>query len=185
MDFVQTLLIAVGLAMDAFAVTLGAGTSGRSMAPGAAFRLPFHFGLFQFLMPVVGWFAGTWVSGYAHAVDHWIAFGLLAFVGVRMIRAGFDHGPAAAPGDPSRGWTLVLLSLATSIDALAVGFTLAMLGVDILYPSLTIGIVTGCLALVGLHVGNRLGRALGKPMEVAGGLLLIGIGVRILIAHLT
>jgi putative Mn2+ efflux pump MntP len=184
MTFTDTLLIAVGLSMDAFAVTLGAGAVAHTMKPRAAFRLPFHFGLFQFLMPVIGWFAGIWVSRSIEAFDHWIAFGLLSFVGLRMIRAGFDTHEDGYRADPSRGWSLVMLSIATSIDALAVGLTLAMLGVDIWYPSVTIGIVTGCLSLIGFRVGSRLGRALGKRMEIAGGVLLIGLGVRILFQHL-
>lgn len=183
MTFTDTLLIAVGLSMDAFAVTLGAGAAVHTMKPRAAFRLPFHFGLFQFLMPVIGWFAGIWVSRYIEAFDHWIAFGLLSFVGLRMIRAAFDKREDGYRADPSRGWSLVMLSIATSIDALAVGLTLAMLGVDIWYPSVTIGIVTGCLSLIGFRVGSRLGQALGKRMEIAGGLLLIGLGVRILFQH--
>lgn len=184
MTATETLLIAVGLATDAFAVTIGAGTSARNLAPRAAFRLPFHFGLFQFLMPVIGWSLGVGVAPYIQAFDHWIAFGLLGFVGARMIHAGLTAGEDTYRADPSRGWMLVMLSLATSVDALAVGLTLAMLGVDIWYPSVTIGVVTGGLSLIGLRVGARLGRRVGRPMEVAGGLLLISIGVHILISHL-
>jgi putative Mn2+ efflux pump MntP len=184
MTVAETLLIAVGLAADAFAVTVGVGGSGQRLAPRAGFRLPFHFGLFQMLMPLAGWSCGVGISRYVQAADHWIAFGLLGFVGARMVRAGLAGGGTAYRTDPSRGWTLVMLSFATSIDAFAVGLTLAMLGVDIWYPAVTIGVVTAWLSLVGLHVGARIGRRAGRSMEVAGGLLLIGIGLHILVSHL-
>jgi putative Mn2+ efflux pump MntP len=185
MTFPEILLIAIGLSMDAFAVSLGAGAAGRDMGGRAAFRLSFHFGLFQFMMPVAGWFLGAHVVAYFAAFDHWIAFGLLSIVGVRMIRAGFDPRFATWRGDPSRGWTLVMLSLATSIDALAVGLTLAVLGIAIWYPSVVIGLVTGGLSLTGVRIGSRLGRTLGTRMEIAGGVLLLAIGLRILYVHLT
>jgi len=177
-------LVAVGLAMDAFAVSLAASASGAAQGPRAVFRLSFHFGLFQFLMPVIGWYAGVKVATYISAVDHWVAFGLLAFVGVRMIRSGLDSGAESYPNDPSRGWTLVALAVATSIDALAIGLSLAMLQVNIWYPSVVIGVVTAGLSLIGIRLGSRLGNAFGKRMEIVGGILLIGIGLKILISQL-
>ena len=183
MDVLEIISIAVGLSMDACAVSLAAGTSGRSRGNRAAFRLSFHFGLFQFLMPVIGWFSGRYVAGPMAAVDHWVAFGLLAFVGGRMIRSSLRDGHQFQT-DPSRGATLVGLSLATSIDALAVGFSLAMLKMDIWQPSVIIGLVTASLSLIGLQLGSRLGTHFGKRMELAGGVLLLIIGVRILIQHL-
>lgn len=183
MSLLEVMLIALGLAMDAFAVALAAGASGRAAGRRAAFRLSFHFGLFQFLMPVAGWFGGSLVAARIAAFDHWIAFALLAVIGARMIRSGFAHGEETAAGDPSRGASLVMLSLATSIDALAVGLSLAMIGVSIWYPSAVIGIVAAGLTLAGLRLGTRLGALLGRRMEIAGGLILIGIGARILIEH--
>ncbi len=184
MDLLDILIIAVGLAMDAFTVCLGVGTCGNGTTRRAAFRLSFHFGLFQFLMPVLGWFLGAAVAPLISAVDHWIAFGLLAFVGGRMVRSGLDGESESFAGDPSRGLTLVSLAVATSIDALAVGLSLAMLSISVWYPSTVIGVVTASLSLIGLQIGNRLGAKFGKRMEVVGGLILILIGVRILIAHL-
>jgi putative Mn2+ efflux pump MntP len=184
MDFIETLMIAVGLAMDAFAVSLGAGTSGRAIGGRAAFRLSFHFGLFQFMMPVIGWFLGTRIAPLISSIDHWIAFGLLVFVGVRMIRSGFDDRIETFATDPSRGLALVVLAIATSIDALAIGLSLAMLRIRIWYPSAVIGVVTAGLSLVGLRVGTRLGARFGKRMEVAGGAILTLIGLRILLLHL-
>ena len=184
MNFPEIFLIALSMAMDAFAVCLGAGTQPRTAGPRQTFRLAFHFGLFQFLMPVVGWFAGVTIERYIAAFDHWIAFGLLAFVGVRMVRSGFSNEQEVHNNDPSRGWTLVLLSIAVSIDALAVGLSLGLIGVTIWYPAVVIGVVTGLVAWLGLRLGNKLGGKFGKRMEIAGGIILILIGVRILLAHL-
>lgn len=184
MSFLEVFLIALGLAMDAFAVCLGAGTTRHIEGPRPAFRLSFHFGLFQALMPVLGWLAGTSVAALIEGFDHWIAFGLLAFVGARMIRSGFDRDGESQSADPSRGATLIMLSIATSIDAFAIGLSLAMLRVQILYPAVVIGIVAAGMSLIGLRLGRRLGDAFGKRMEVIGGLILIGIGVRVVISHL-
>jgi len=180
----EILMIAVGLAMDAFAVSLGAATSGQAASPRAAFRLSFHFGLFQFMMPVIGWFLGVRIAPLIASIDHWIAFGLLVLVGARMIRSGCEGDKASYAADPSRGWSLVALAMATSIDALAVGLSLAMLRVRIWYPSVVIGVVTGGLSLVGIRLGSRLGGRLGKPMEIVGGALLTLIGLRILLSDL-
>lgn len=185
MSLWEILVIAVGLSMDAVAVSLAASASNRAHGTRAMFRLSFHFGLFQFLMPVVGWMLGASVAPYIASSDHWVAFGLLALVGGRMVRAAAtdeDPGPAR---DPSRGTTLIILSIATSIDALAIGLTLAMLGTGIWYASLVIGVVTGCLSLAAVLLGKRVGKAVGKRMEMVGGLALIAIGLRILAQHLS
>ncbi len=184
MSFLEILLIALSMAMDAFAVCLGAGTAGRANGPRSAFRLAFHFGLFQFLLPLVGWLAGVTVERYIAVYDHWIAFGLLAFVGGRMIGSGLDPNGEHERLDPSRGWTLVMLSIAVSIDALAVGLSLGLIGVAIWYPAIVIGLVTGLMSWLGLRLGGGLGKRFGKSMEVIGGLVLIGIGLRILVSHL-
>lgn len=184
MSFLEVVLIAVGLAMDAFAVAIGIGSGGHARGPRPVFRLSFHFGLFQFMMPVLGWVAGASVAQFIGGIDHWIAFGLLAFVGGHMIRSGLDPSHETEAGDPSRGRTLVMLSVATSIDALAIGLGLAMLGIDIIFPSVVIGVVAAGFTLVGLAIGYRLGQVFGKRMEIIGGLILIGIGLRVLLSHL-
>jgi len=184
MNTLEILLIAVGLSMDAFAVSLGAAASGRASGPRVAFRLSFHFGLFQFLMPVAGWLIGVSVAPLVVSVDHWVAFTLLSFVGARMIVAGFKPDVEWFRNDPSRGWTLIMLSVATSIDALAVGLSLAMIAGPIWRPAVMIGIVTGSLTLVGVRLGARLGARFGKGMEVAGGVILIIVGLRIVYVHL-
>ncbi len=170
--------------MDAFAVSICSGTKEITRGLRPTFRLSFHFGLFQFLMPIIGWFLGSWISGYIEVIDHWIAFGLLAFVGIRMIKSGFAKDDVPDNLDPTKGMSLVMLSIATSIDALAIGLSFAMLKVDIWFPGIVIGVVTGLMSLLGLQLGNKLGVKFGKKMEIIGGLILIIIGVRILIEHL-
>ncbi|HQN42688.1 MAG TPA: manganese efflux pump MntP family protein [Anaerolineaceae bacterium] len=187
MDLITTLLIAVGVAMDAFAVSLGIGTSpnGRNMR--AAFRLAFHFGFFQGGMTLLGWLAGSTVERFISSVDHWIAFALLAFVGGRMLGEGLKNHTeeeVETGKDPSRGGTLVILCVATSIDALAVGLSMALIEVKIAIACSVIALVTFGLSLVGVRLGQRLGARFGKRMEVLGGLILIGIGIRILVSHL-
>ena len=184
MTFLEILMIAVSLAMDATAVCLGVGTTSHATKLRSRLRLAYHFGLFQFLMPVIGWLAGTTIAPLIAAFDHWITFGLLLFVGGRMIVSGLNPEAEAYSRDPSRGATLVLLSLATSIDALAVGLSLALLKVNIWYPAAVVGIVTAGMSLLGLQLGNRLGQAFGKRMEIVGGALLVLIGLRILVSHL-
>ena len=184
MNTIEVLLIAVSMAMDAFAVSLGVGSNEQCEGPRPTFRLSFHFGFFQFLLPVIGWLAGYNLVKVIEDYDHWVAFSLLVIVGVRMIRSGFDGHDKLTQADPSRGWMMVLLSIAVSIDALAIGFSLSMINVDIWYPAVIIGVVTFLLSLLGLRLGKTLGRKVGKRMEIIGGLILIIIGIRILLSHL-
>jgi manganese efflux pump family protein len=183
MGFFEILLISIGLAMDAFAVALGAGTSGHGRRARPAVRLAFHLGLFQFLMPVVGWLVGVRLARLIQDYDHWVAFGLLVFVGGHMLWESFQRDHDELPADPTRGLRMVTLSVATSLDALAVGVSLAMLNITIWYPSAVIGLVTGALSLIGIYLGNRLRGNFGKRMELVGGLVLIAIGLRILMMH--
>lgn len=183
MSFAEVLLIALGLAMDAFAVSLASGATRFIKGPRPVFRLSFHFGLFQALMPVLGWLGGSLVASYISAFDHWIALVLLLFVGGRMIRSGLDAKGETIATDPSRGGTLIMLAVATSIDAFAVGLSLAMLNVNILYPALVIGVVASAMSILGIALGNRLGSKFGKRMEVVGGIILILIGLRVVISH--
>jgi manganese efflux pump family protein len=184
MSVIEILILAVGLAMDVFAVSLGAATTEHVNDRRAEFRLWWHFGLFQALMPVIGWLLGSTVTVWIAPIDHWIAFGLLAFVGVRMIRSGFDPNSEGFETNPTRGRTMVMLSIATSIDALAIGLSLAMLDVTIWYPSIIIGVVSSTLSFAGLRLGRFLGEKFGKRMEVIGGIILVLIGLRILYEHL-
>lgn len=183
MDILTSILIAIGLAMDAFAVSLGIGTTGEARSIRPIFRLSFHMGLFQGLMAFLGWLAGSNIATYIASFDHWVAMILLGFVGTRMIRSSLHPDETARKDDPSRGSILIIISIATSIDAFAVGLSLAMLNVQIVQPSLVIGVVTLALSLAGLLAGGQLGIHFGRRMELLGGLILNGIGVRILLTH--
>lgn len=184
MGFATSFLIAVGLAMDAFAVSIGAGTGGQVNDLRSKLRLAFHFGLFQAGMTLIGWLAGTTIERWISNLDHWVAFGLLTYVGVNMIRSGLEKSSEENRPNPSKGATMVFLSVATSIDALAVGLSLAMLSIPILAPSVVIGLVTFGLSIFGLLAGDKLGEKFGKRMEIIGGVILIGIGLRVLINHI-
>jgi manganese efflux pump family protein len=185
MSLLATFGLAFGLGIDAFSVAVASGVALGKVSLRQSFRLSFHFGLFQFAMPIIGWLIGSLVAEYVRDFDHWIAFGLLSFVGVRMILGavrGKDGG--LPPRDPTKGASLIILSLATSIDALAVGLTLAIVGTPVLLPSIVIGLVAANMTLAGLQLGKYAGRMLGNRMEVIGGLVLIAIGLKILLEHL-
>lgn len=180
--------IAVGLAMDAFAVSIAAGLAVSRVTPRHVFRVSFHFGLFQFLMPILGWLAGDQLAAHLSDYDHWAAFVLLAFVGGKMLweaRGNREETNDSASKDPTRGASLVMLSVVTSIDALAVGVSMALLGVSVWLPSVVIGLVTACLSAVGISFGGRIGPRWGRWAEVAGGIVLILIGVRVVLSHVT
>lgn len=185
MEILTLLGISIALAVDAFAVALTAGAVLDPLAERRWFRLGLHFGLFQALMPVLGWLAGLSVHQWISAYDHWIAFGLLGFVGGKMILEALrGEEEKAFVRDPTRGGTLVMLSVATSIDALAVGFSLAMLGVSIWIPALVIGVVAAVLTVAGMLLGRKIGALWGQRVEVAGGIVLCVIGTKILFEHL-
>ncbi|MFP4353533.1 MAG: manganese efflux pump MntP family protein [Phycisphaerae bacterium] len=182
MSWLTVMLIALGLAMDAFAVSLAAGLTIKDLTARHVFRVGWHFGLFQFLMPVIGWIAGRRVSGYISSYDHWIAFGLLAFIGGKMVyEAIAEDEQERSDRDPSRGLLLVTLAMATSIDALAVGVSMAFLDVSIWWPCITIGIVAALMSTIGIFSGSRLGSRWGQRAEILGGLVLLTIGAKILI----
>ncbi|HVN48317.1 MAG TPA: manganese efflux pump MntP family protein [Bacteroidota bacterium] len=184
MSIFEILIIAFGLAADAFAVSIGAGVSGILEERRSMIRLSFHFGLFQFLMPVLGWLAGTEVAQWMEAYNHWIAFILLTWVGARMIQSGLKNESLHQGRDPSRGILLVILSLATSIDALAVGFSLALLNISIWYPAVVIGIITGGTSFLGILLGQKLSGRIGRTASIIGGILLIFIGGQIVVSHI-
>jgi putative Mn2+ efflux pump MntP len=184
MTWIAIFGVSVGLAMDAFAVSIAAGLAIPLLTYRHVFRLAFHFGLFQFLMPVVGWLAGRTVATYVGAYDHWIAFAVLTFIGAKMLWESAKGEEAENLKDPTRGLMLVTLSIATSLDALAVGLSMAFMRVSVWMPSIIIGLVAGGLTLVGIRFGSRIGAKSGRIAASVGGLVLVGIGVRILVSHL-
>lgn len=186
MDTAAVFCIAFALAMDAFAVSIAAGVALKTVTRRQTIRLAWHFGFFQFAMPVIGWGAGNTVRSFIESYDHWIAFILLLFVGGNMLREAF-HSHEAEPNnnDPTKGLSLVLLSIATSIDALAVGVSFSILNISIWFPALVIGIIAALCTGAGINIGIRLGASshIGKYADMAGGLVLIAIGFKILYDH--
>jgi putative Mn2+ efflux pump MntP len=182
MTFVEIILLALALAVDAFTVGAAVGLTHRR--PAQVFRLSWHFGVFQALMPLLGALAGRGLERFVKPWDHWIAFGLLALIGGRMIHGALRGGERRLDRDLTRGLVLVGLSVAVSIDALAAGFTLGLRQGSIALPVVVIGVVAAVLTAVGMLLAGRIGQRLGKGCEIAAGLVLIGLGVKILVEHL-
>ena len=183
---IEIFLIAVSLALDAIAVSVSSGISVPGFGWKHAVKMGLYFGGFQFAMPLIGWFLGSSVSAYIEAVDHWIAFGLLAFIGGRMVVGAWGKDSCQREESPAEltARRLTVLAVATSIDALAVGVSMAFMNVKILFSACVIGVVAFVLSVVGGLAGRRLGCLFQKRAELVGGLVLIGIGVKILIEHL-
>jgi manganese efflux pump family protein len=180
MDLPSLILVAIGLAMDCFAVALIAGVAQGEGRMQSALRISLVFGSFQAGMLILGWWAGTLVLGIIAPFDHWVAFGLLAAIGVKMVLE--SRKEEEAPPDLTLP-TLLLLAVATSIDSLAVGISFAVLTPEILVPAVIIGAVTFGIALAGGLLGGRIREIYGRTMVAAGGILLILIGIRILLEH--
>ncbi len=181
---IEILLIAFSLALDAFAVSVSTGISTPGFSWKQGIKMGLWFGGFQCAMPLIGWFLGSSVAEYIVAFDHWIAFGLLAAIGGKMLWESFRGGEEeSGPADLSAG-RLCVLAIATSIDALAVGVSMAFMEVDILFSAAVIGVVAFGMAIMGGLLGNKLGALVEKWAAVAGGLVLIGIGIKILVEHL-
>jgi putative Mn2+ efflux pump MntP len=183
-ELVEIIVIAVGLAMDAFAVSIVSGAAYRQLHLRHALRMAAFFGAFQAVMPLVGYLAGYAVRAYIITWDHWVAFGLLAFVGSKMLFEAFEISPKRHNYDPANIAILLTLSVATSIDALAVGITLSLITEMILTAVLIIGVVTFALSYLGTVLGKRFGHLFEWKIEAFGGIVLIAIGVKILLQHL-
>jgi putative Mn2+ efflux pump MntP len=191
MSLIVLLLTAAGLAADAFAVSVSKGLQMRHFRWGPSVAIALTFGAFQAVMPVIGWALGSAFADAIVTFDHWIAFGLLLAIGAKMLwearASGAQQNAVAALGSVRvvRARELLTLGIATSVDALAVGVSLAFLDVSISQAALVIGVITAVLSLVGVRLGHHAGRHLGAWAELLGGLVLIGIGVKILVEHLT
>ncbi len=185
MQLVTIIFIAFGLALDAFAVSIASGIVIRNLKIKDAMKIAFSFGIFQAIMPIIGWLAGLGISDLISEVDHWIVFGLLCAIGIKMIYESFKIEQAEKSFDPLNVYVLFLLSIATSIDALAVGLSFAILNVLIVKPVIIIGIVTFTMSLIGVIIGKRIGHFFERKIEFVGGLILIAIGTKILIEHLS
>lgn len=183
MDIIMIIVIAVGLAMDAFAVSIVSGSLYEQLKVGHALRMAVFFGGFQAFMPLVGSLAGLSIRGYIADYDHWVAFGLLSVVGGKMIYESFKIEAAGKNLNPTNIMVLLALSVATSIDALAVGITLSFIGSSVAVAVTIIGLVTFVLSYLGVFIGKRFGHFFEGKIEALGGFVLICIGVKILIEH--
>lgn len=185
MDIYTILLIGLGLAMDAFSVSVTDGIVLKKPRLSEASKIAFFFGGFQFLMPVLGYLLGSAFARYITAFDHWIAFCLLGFIGAKMIwEALHEEEQCDDMKNPLDNYTLFILGIATSIDALAVGVTFATMAVSVLFASAIIGVMTFFICLLGVYLGSWCGNLLGNKAEIVGGVVLVGIGIKILIEHL-
>jgi len=184
MDVITIMLIAFGLAMDSFSVSITSGITIKHLRISNALKIAIFFGLFQAVMSLIGWLAGHNLIDFISGVDHWIAFGLLSLVGCKMIYESIKIKSKEKEINPLNVYVLLMLSVATSIDALAVGVSFAFLKIFIATPIIVIGTVAFLLSFLGVHVGNRFGHFFERKIAVIGGLILIGIGTKILVEHL-
>lgn len=201
MDILSIILIAIGLSMDAFAVSVTNGIIIKDLKFKHALKVGLYFGVFQALMPLAGWLAGSQFKEYIVNIDHWIAFILLAFIGGKMIHEAYANScevsssgdgaceivitsQAEAVEDPLRMGRLIVLAVATSIDALAVGISFAFLDVSILWTSSVIGMITFVICVAGVYIGKKFGCLFQKGAEIIGGVILILIGFKILVDHM-
>jgi len=182
MTLIEIILIAIALAMDAFAVSISYGCSSERLRPGNIFYIASSFGIFQGVMPVLGWLGGGIFSGRVETFAHWIAFGLLAYIGLKMMSEGIrESNDPPHCEDALNLKRLLILSIATSIDALAVGVSFSIMKKEIIVPSIIIGVITSLICIYGVIMGSGLKEHIGQKMEVAGGILLILIGLKILL----
>ncbi len=183
MNGITILVIAVGLAMDALAVSITSGLTIKDLRISNAATIALFFGSFQAFMPVIGWLGGLSARAVITGIDHWIAFGLLCLIGLKMIYESTRMESIEREIDPLNITVLLILALATSIDALAVGVSLSFLKMAIVTPAIIIGLVTFALSFLGVFVGNISGHFFENKIEIIGGLILIGIGVKIVLEH--
>lgn len=185
MSIFEIVLISIGLAMDAFGVSIGKGLTMPVGENGRKVTLAFLFGLFQFLMPLIGWLIGRQFIDVISDWDHWIIFGLLGYLGIAMIREGLSDDDEEDDDKQFLGvWEMVMLSVATSLDAMAVGLTFAFLPINVWEASTMIGIITFGISLIGVYLGKFMDQFVGKYADIVGGGVLILIGTKILLQHL-
>jgi manganese efflux pump family protein len=183
-DILTVIFVGIGLSMDAFAVSVTSGLVIKNERLNSAIKIGFMFGMFQALMPVIGWFTGSILANFIEKFDHWLAFGMLAFIGIKMIYESFHEKDNDRHIESMNFMFFFFLGIATSIDALIVGVSFAFLNVSIIMPVIIIGLITFSFSFVGVYIGNKVGHFFERRVEIIGGLILIGIGVKILLEHL-
>jgi len=184
MDIITIVFIALGLAMDCLAVSIASALTIKSVRITEALKMAAFFGLFQAFMLSIGWLAGFELTAFISGVDHWIAFGLLSLIGLKMIYKSVKTESGEKGDAPLKLYALLILSVATSIDSLAAGLSLAFLEASIVTPMIVIGMVTFLLSFLGAFAGGRFGHLFGSKVEIIGGIILIGIGIKVLAEHL-
>ena len=184
MDYISLILIAFGLSFDTFAVSVSTGIKITYLKFKQALKIALTFGFFQALMPLIGWFLGVQIESYISNYDHWIAFGLLAILGLRMIYESFSKEENNTSANPLNPVILIGMAIATSIDALVVGVSFAFMNMNIYLSVAIIGLVTFLVSMVGMLFGKKVGGKLGKRMEIVGGIILIIIGLKMLFSHI-
>ncbi len=185
MSLLTIILLAVALAMDAFAVSIASGIAIKDLRIKHSLIIASWFGIFQALMPLLGWLSGVKLQRFISEVDHWIVFGLLFFIGCKMIYEAFQIESVENRTDPMKIGVLFSLSVATSIDAFAAGVSFALLHTGVITPVIIIGIITFIMSFIGVWIGDRGTHFFEKKIEIAAGLVLIAIGLKVLISHLT
>ncbi len=184
MNLITVIFIALGLSMDTFAVSVTSGVTARQFKLAHALRIGFVFGISQALMLLCGWIGGIGFKNFISAVDHWVAFVILTLIGSKMIYESVRIETLEKEANLNSPFSLLVLSIATSIDALAVGFTFSMLNVSMATPVIVIGLVTFLVSIIGVYIGDKVGHFFEKKVEIAGGIILIAIGIKILLEHL-
>lgn len=185
MDIIAVSGIAIGLAMDCFAVAISTGTGTKKISKYTPVIMAFFFGFFQFSMVFVGWFGASFFKSYILNFDHWVAFLLLCFIGIKMLKEGFEkEEKGIEKTDYGSIKMIVLLSFATSIDSLAVGISFSLINIKIFFPAIIIGFMSFIMTIIGFLIGKKAGEMFGKKAEIIGGLILIFIGIKILFEHI-
>lgn len=184
MAFITLIIIAVGLSMDALAISIVSGSTYKQLHIKHALRIAFFFGSFQAFMPLIGYLAGQSLDKYISSYDHWVAFAILSAVGAKMIYESFKIKTAKSNFDPTNITMLFVLSLATSIDALAIGITLSILNISVVTAAAIIGLITFLISYIGVFIGKKFGHFFENKIEAVGGVVLIVLGIKILLQHL-
>jgi putative Mn2+ efflux pump MntP len=183
-DLLTLFLIALGLTADSFAVSVSSGIILNKVKLSQSLKIAFFLAFFQGIMPVIGWALGFGFKDMIKSYDHWVAFSLLFFVGAKMIWEGYKSKPGSKRIDPTNTLVLILMAIATSIDALIVGLSFAFMDVDILFSSVLIGLMTFTVSMAGIYLGCKFCRLINYKLDVVAGFVLIGIGIKIMIEHL-
>lgn len=184
MTLLTIILLAFALAMDAFAVSIASGIAIKDLKIKHSLIIAAWFGIFQAIMPLLGWIGGLKLQRFISGIDHWVVFGLLLFIGAKMIYEAYRIESVEDRSNPMDVSVLFILSIATSIDALAAGFSFALLNVSVVSPVIIIGLITFIMSFIGVWIGNKGTHFFEKKMEIAAGIVLISIGIKVLLEHL-